>query len=93
MALSLSELTSQRPLFKHFDGVVIACVLVCYTPLLFVAANPVLYYFISMLCVLSCIDDAGTRQHKQHGYKVVQNRTGRYKQQRRIAHKHTNTQQ
>jgi hypothetical protein len=54
MALSLSEHTSQRPLFKNCDGVVIACVLVCYMPLLFVAANPVLYYFMSMLCVLSC---------------------------------------
>jgi hypothetical protein len=39
MALSLSELTSQRPLFKNCDGVVIACMLMCYTPLLFVAAN------------------------------------------------------
>jgi hypothetical protein len=27
MALSLSELSSQRPLFKNCDGVVIACVL------------------------------------------------------------------
>jgi uncharacterized membrane protein (DUF485 family) len=49
MALSLSKLTSQRPLFKIVMALLL---LVCYTPLLFLAANPVLYYFISMLCVL-----------------------------------------
>jgi ABC-type methionine transport system permease subunit len=49
MALLFPELTSQRPLFEICDGVT-ACVLLCYTHALFVAANPVLCYFLSMLC-------------------------------------------
>jgi hypothetical protein len=35
-------------------------------------------------------DEAGTRQHTQHGYEVVQNRIDRYTQQRPITYKHTN---
>jgi hypothetical protein len=56
MTLSLSELTSQRPLFKIFYQFFVLALffLVCYMPLLFVAANPVLCYFMSMLCVLPC---------------------------------------
>jgi hypothetical protein len=53
MALSFLELTSQRPLFEICDGV-IDCVLLCYTHSLFVAANPVLCYFLSMLCGVCC---------------------------------------
>jgi hypothetical protein len=53
MAVSFLELTSQRPLFEICDDV-IACVLLCYTHSLFVAANPVLCYFLSMLCGVCC---------------------------------------
>jgi hypothetical protein len=47
------ELTSQRPLFEICDGVIV-CLLLCYTHSLFVAANPVLCYFLSMLCGVCC---------------------------------------
>jgi hypothetical protein len=53
MALSFLELTSQRPLFEICGGV-IACVLLCYMHSLFVAANPVLCYFLFMLCGVCC---------------------------------------
>jgi hypothetical protein len=54
MALSFPELTSQRPLFEICDGV-IACVFLCYTHSLFVEANPVLCYFLSMLRGALCV--------------------------------------
>jgi hypothetical protein len=63
MALSLSELTSRRPLFKNCDGVVIAYVLVYYTPLLFVVAK-------SMLCVLSCARVVNTNCREYIKYQV-----------------------
>jgi hypothetical protein len=41
-------------IFLYLKIAMALLLLVCYTPWLFVATNPVLYYFISMLCVLSC---------------------------------------
>jgi hypothetical protein len=60
MALLLSELTSQRPLFKICDGVVIACVLYAFVVCSGHSCSVLLYT--RAVCVVVCSHRVLTRK-------------------------------